>query len=43
MLEFLKQYSEQREKVEEEKRKLLKEIKEEKTAFLNGFFDYMEN
>ena len=42
MQEFLKQYSEQWKIVEEEKLKLLKEMKEEKAAFFNPFFDYME-
>lgn len=39
MLDFLKCYSEKREKVEEEK---LKVLKDEKTAFFNRFFEYMD-
>ena len=42
MLTFLKEYSEKREKVEEEKLKLAREINEEKKGFFNRFFDYME-
>ena len=42
MLDFLKCYSEKREKVEEEKLKVLKEMKDEKTAFFNRFFEYMD-
>ena len=42
MLTFLKEYSEKREKVEEEKIKLAREINEEKKGFFNRFFDYME-
>jgi len=38
MLDFLKSYNEKREKVEEEKLKVLKEMKDEKTAFFNRFF-----
>ena len=42
MLTFLKEYSEKREKAEEEKLKLAREINEEKKGFFNRFFDYME-
>lgn len=42
MLTFLKEYSEKREKVEEEKLKLAREINEEKKGFFNRFFDYMQ-
>ena len=42
MLDFLKSYGEKREKVEEEKLQVLKEMKEEKTAFFNRFFEYMD-
>lgn len=42
MLEFLKSYSNKREKMEEEKLKVLKEIKDEKSSFFNRFFDYLE-
>lgn len=42
MLDFLKSYSEKREKVEEEKLQVLKEMKKEKTAFFNRFFEYMD-
>ena len=42
MLEFLQTYSEKREKAEEEKTKLLREMKEEKQAFFNRFCQYME-
>ena len=42
MLDFLKSYSEKRERVEEEKLPVLKEMKEEKTAFFNHFFEYMD-
>ena len=41
-LTFLKEYSKKREKVEEEKLKLAREINEEKKGFFNRFFDYME-
>lgn len=43
MLQFLKSYSERREKMEEEKLKVLKEMKEEKISFFNRFFEYMDN
>lgn len=43
MLQFLKSYGERREKMEEEKLKVLKEIKEEKNSFFNRFFEYMDN
>lgn len=42
MLNFLKEYSEKREKTEEEKLTLLREMKEEKQQFYNRFFDFME-
>ena len=42
MLEFLKSYSNKREKMEEEKLKVLKEMKDEKSSFFNRFFDYLE-
>ena len=42
MLNFLKEYSEKREKVKEEKLKLAREINEEKKGFFNRFFEYME-
>lgn len=42
MLDFLKDFSEKREKVEEEKVVLLKEMKEEKKAFFDRFFNMME-
>ena len=38
MLDFLKWYSKKREKMEEAKVKVLKELKDEKTAFINQFF-----
>ena len=41
MLDFLKCYSEKRDKVEE-KLKVLKEMKDKKTAFLTIFFEYMD-
>lgn len=41
MMEFLKDYSEKKQKVEE-KLKLLKEMKEEKKTFFDRFFDIME-
>ena len=42
MLNFLKTYSEKREKVEEEKLKLVKEMKEEKKEFFDKFLKYLE-
>lgn len=42
MLEFLRTYTEKRQKAEEEKVKLLKEMKEEKQAFFNRLLDCME-
>lgn len=42
MLEFLKSYSDKQEKVEEEKLKVLKEMKDEKSVFFNRFFEYMD-
>lgn len=42
MLNFLQEYSEKREKTEEEKLTLLREMKEEKRQFYNRFFDFME-
>ena len=42
MLTFLNEYSEKREKAEEEKLKLAREMNEEKKGFFNRFFDYME-
>ena len=42
MLDFLQMYSEKRDKAEEGKLKLLKEMKDDKTAFFNRFFDYMD-
>lgn len=42
MLEFLHTYTEKRQKAEEEKVKLLKEMKEEKQAFFNRLLDCME-
>ncbi|CAB3983023.1 E3 ubiquitin- ligase MARCH8 isoform X1 [Paramuricea clavata] len=42
MLNFLQEYSEKREKTEEEKLTLLREMKEEKQQFYNRFFDFME-
>ena len=41
-LTFLKDNAEEREKVEEEKLKLTREINEEKKGFFNRFFEYME-
>jgi hypothetical protein len=42
MLNFLKGYSAKREKTEEEKLNLLREMKEEKQQFYNKFFDLMK-
>lgn len=42
MLDFLKDYAEKREKVEEAKLKLAREMNEEKKGFFNRFFEYME-
>lgn len=42
MLNFLKEYSEKREKTEEEKLTLLREMKEEKQQFYDRFFDLMK-
>ena len=42
MLEFLKTYSEKREKAEEEKLRILKEMNDQKTAFFDRFFQFME-
>ena len=42
MLEFLKTYSEKREKAEEEKLRILKEMSDQKTAFFDRFFQFME-
>ena len=42
MLDFLKAYSEKREKVEEEKLKIVKEMKEEKKEFFDKFLKYLE-
>ena len=42
MLEFLHPYTEKQQKAEEEKVKLLKEMKEEKQAFFNRLLDCME-
>ncbi|CAH3163603.1 unnamed protein product, partial [Porites lobata] len=42
MLEFLKTYSEKREKAEEEKLRSLKEMNDQKTAFFDRFFQFME-
>jgi len=42
MLDFLKDYAEKREKVEEAKLKLAREMNEERKAFFNRFFEYME-
>lgn len=41
MIDFLKEYSQQREKAEEEKLKVLKEMKEEKKDFYGKFLDLM--
>ena len=41
LLEFSKSYSNNREKMKEEKLKVLKEIKDEKSSFFNRFFDYL--
>ena len=42
MLEFLKTYNEKREKAEEEKLGILKEMNDQKTAFFDRFFQFME-
>ena len=42
MLDFLKLYSEKREQVEEEKLKIVKEMKEEKKEFFDKFLSYLE-
>ena len=42
MLQFLKEYGEKHDKVEEEKLKVLKEMKEQKEVFFNRFFEYMD-
>ena len=42
MLEFLHTYTEKQQKAEEEKVKLLREMKEEKQAFFNRLLDCME-
>ena len=42
MLKFLQGYSEKREKTENEKLTLLREMKEEKQQFYNRFFDVMK-
>ena len=41
MLEFLQDYSEKRQKAEEEKVKVLKEMKEQKQVLFDRFFEYM--
>ena len=43
MIEFLKDYSEQREKVEEEKVNILKAMHEEKKQFFSQFFTYLKD
>lgn len=42
MLEFLKDYSEKRDKAEQEKLQLFKEMKEEKKSFFDRFFNMMD-
>lgn len=41
MLDFLKDYGEKRDKVEEQKLGLMREMKEQKEEFFNRFFDFM--
>ena len=43
MIEFLKNYSEKREKVEEEKVNILKAMHEEKKHFFSQFFTYLKD
>lgn len=43
MIEFLKDYSEKREKVEEEKVNILKAMHEEKKHFFSQFFTYLKD
>lgn len=42
MLDFLQSYSEKREKVEEEKLKIVKEMKWGKKEFFDKFLNYLE-
>ena len=43
MLSFLRSYTEKKEKVEEEKLSLLREMKQEKKEFLSQFLDVLKN
>lgn len=43
MLSFLYSYTEKKEKVEEEKLNLLREMKQEKKEFLSQFLDVLKN
>ena len=43
MLSFLDSYTEKKEKVEEEKLNLLREMKQEKKEFLSQFLDVLKN
>jgi len=43
MIEFLKDYSEKREKAEEEKVNILKAMHEEKKQFFSQFFTYLKD
>ena len=42
MVEFLKTYGEKREKAEEEKLRILKEMNDQKTVLFDRFFQFME-
>lgn len=43
MIDFLKEYGDKREKVEEEKLNVLKEMQEEKKQFFSQLFSYLKD